>query len=92
MSCSRFLAERFSAFTIEYYIGCGFVIKASYNLQSWNSPLDLHHVKPRTVEDVLHEFGNDYAAFLSGIYPFENARQCEVIAKYASELRMRDAE
>jgi len=55
-------------------------------------PIECHHLNPRTVEDVLHDFGNDYAAFLSGIYPFENARQCEVIAKYASELRMRDAE
>ena len=48
------------------------------------------HVKQRTVEDVLHDFGNDYAAFLSGIYPFENAKQYDVIAKYAAELRMRD--
>lgn len=50
-------------------------------------PIEHRHVKPRTVEDVLHDFGNDYAAFLSGIYPFENARQCEVIAKYAAEIR-----
>ena len=68
------------------FVMCGYETDSFY--RAGRACNHRHYRKPRTVEDVLHDFGNDYAAFLSGIYPFENARQCELIAKYAAELRM----
>jgi len=59
---------------------------------AWSKPETRHiysevtHVKPRTVEDVLRELVGEYQ------YSSGPGYDAECIAKYAAELRMRDAE
>lgn len=52
-----------------------------YELNRWWSPLDLHHVKPRTLEDVLREFGDWYAHTKGG------CDEDTVMSEYAAEIR-----
>ena len=54
----------------------------------WYNTAFARHVKPRTVEDVLLDLTNEVASQGHQIGLTAN----EIIAKYASELRMRDAE
>ena len=39
-----------------------------YELHRWWSPLDLHHVKPRTLEDVLEDFRAHYDSWEDNSY------------------------
>jgi len=51
------------------------------------SPHSCHHVKPRTLEDVLHDFGSSYIAYYFDNEMNYDGTDTHVIAKYATEIR-----
>ena len=53
-----------------------------YDLQRWYAPLDLHHVKPRTLEDVVI----DAIKYGHGIYPPAHCYD-EKVAELCAEIR-----
>ena len=60
-----------------------------YELNRWWSPLDLHHVKPRTLEDVLNDCADEISE-KRGIAPELNRdtpTRNEIVDKYAAEIR-----
>lgn len=54
-----------------------------YDLQRWYAPLDLHHVKPRTIEDVLTDLVNEVARQGHQI----GLTGHELTMRYAAEIR-----
>lgn len=65
---------------IAMHVDCDYTNYAKYGLL-WNADA-CRHVKPRTVEDVLREFGKAYT-FVDG----ECANTHTLVATYANELR-----
>ncbi len=47
----------------------------------------MHHVKPRTLEDVLREYGHAYYAHMTDNYMNYDGTDEQVVKKYADEIR-----
>ena len=59
----------------------------------WDDVRECHHVKPRTVEDVLEDFIKAYAEWDENLRVDRMELRKDLFAKYAAELQMRgDAE
>jgi len=82
----RLVSLSFSFIRHEWLLEGEIITKPS-DIQRCYAPDECRHVKPRTLEDVLHDFSSSYVAYYFDNEMNYDGTDAHVIAKYAAEIR-----